>query len=98
MRKMCENGPWKHSQDQKGNGKNIRSDIMKQLTEEPDLLLTNVTTCDETGRIFQFDPKTKCQSKHWRTPSSPRMKKTRLSKLKLKTIIVFDDEEVVMIE
>ncbi|XP_033225715.1 uncharacterized protein LOC117178395 [Belonocnema kinseyi] len=53
--------------------------------------LNNVITGDESG-IFEYDPEKKRQSSEWHTPVSPRPKKERISKSKVKTmIIVFFD-------
>ncbi|XP_066959355.1 uncharacterized protein [Macrobrachium rosenbergii] len=38
--------------------------------------------------MFQHDPETKRQTMHWKTPSSPRMKKARQNKSKLKAMLV----------
>jgi hypothetical protein len=85
------------TQEQNDNLKNICSDIMERITEQPDML-ENVITCDETW-IFQYDPEMKRQSMPWR-PSSSRMKKARMSKSKVKAlmIIFFDIRGVIMIE
>jgi hypothetical protein len=48
------------TQEHKDNQKNICSDIMERITEQPDVL-ENIFTCDETW-IFQYDPETKRQS------------------------------------
>jgi len=58
MTKVCAKlVPKNLTQDQKDNRKNICSDTMERLTEEPDLL-THVITGDETW-IFQYDSETK---------------------------------------
>jgi hypothetical protein len=60
--------------------------------------LDKVITCDETW-IFTYDPETKCQTMHWKTPSSPNMKKARQSKSKFKAmLIVFFDIKGVIFE
>jgi hypothetical protein len=41
---------------------------MERITEQPGVL-ENVITCDETW-IFQYDPQTKRQLMHWKTPTS----------------------------
>lgn len=61
------------TQEQRNNRKNIPSDIMKRLIEEPDLL-TNVITCDETW-IFHYDLGKKRLSIHCQTPTFSRIKK-----------------------
>jgi hypothetical protein len=98
MKKVCAKMvPKNVTQEQKGNRKNICSDIMERITEQLDML-ENVIICDVT-RIFQYDPETKRQSMHWKTPTSPRMKKARMSNLKVKAMIVFFDiRGVIVIE
>ena len=39
--------------------------------------------------FFQYDPESKRQSMHWKSPSSPRQKKARLSKSKFKAMMIF---------
>jgi hypothetical protein len=84
--------------EQKNNQKNICSDIMEQMTQQSHVL-ENVTICDETW-IFQYDPETKRQSMHWKTPNSLRMKKTRTNKWKVKAMVIafFDIRGIFMIE
>ena len=55
--------------------------------------MKNVITGDETW-IFEYDPETKRQSKEWHTSASPRPKKVRRSKSKIKSmfICIFDSE------
>ena len=48
-------------------------------------------TGDESW-VFDYDPETKRQSEEWHTKSSPRPKKARMSRSRVKTmIIVFSD-------
>ena len=83
--------------DQKENRKRICAEILEQIEANPNFL-ENVITCDETW-IFQYDPETKRQSMHWKTPSSPRLKKARQSKSKFKAmLIVFFDIKGVILE
>nr|CAH7751414.1 unnamed protein product [Callosobruchus chinensis] len=99
MTKVCAKMvPKNLTPEQKENRKNICIDIMQQLEADPGLL-EKVVTCDKTW-IFQYDPETKRQSMHWKTQSSPRMKKARMSKSKLKAmlIIFFDVRGVIMVE
>jgi hypothetical protein len=90
--------PKNFTQEQKDNQKNMCSDIMEGLTEELDVL-ENVITCDETW-IFQYDLETKRQSMHWKTPTTLRIKKARMSKSKVKTIMIvsFNIRGAIMIE
>lgn len=87
MNKVCAKMvPKNLSQDQKDNRKNICSDILQMINEQPNLL-ENVITCDDTW-IFQYDPETKRQSMHWKTPTLPIIKKVRMSKSKLKVMLI----------
>jgi hypothetical protein len=36
--------------------------------------------------FIQYDPETKRHSMHWKTPTSPRMKKARMGKSKVKAV------------
>ncbi|XP_056639027.1 uncharacterized protein LOC130446672 isoform X1 [Diorhabda sublineata] len=61
------------------------------MCESDPQFLNNVITGDESW-IFEYDPETKRQSSEWHTPASPRPKKGRMSKSKVKTmLIVFID-------
>ena len=57
--------------------------IIECLQTEPDLL-RRVITGDETRISFEYDPETKRQSCQWKSPTSPRPKKARQSKLSQK--------------
>jgi hypothetical protein len=99
MRKICAKMVQKNlTQEQKDNRKNIRSDIMERITEQADVL-ENVITCDEKS-IFKYDPETKRQAMHWKTPNSRRMKKARMSKQKVKAMVTvfFDIRGIFTIE
>jgi len=56
----------------------------------------HVITGDETW-IFKYDPDTKRQSLEWHTCNSPHQKKARMSKSKIKTMLIcfFDSQGVV---
>ena len=84
--------------EQKMNRKDICSDIMERFTDDPELI-SKIITSDETW-IFLYDPETKRQSMHWKTPTSPRVKKARMSKSKLKVMLIvfFDINGIIMIE
>ena len=49
---------------------------------------------------LQYDPETKRQSMHWKSPQSPRKKKARMSKSKFKAIMIvfFDIRGVIYID
>jgi hypothetical protein len=66
--------------EQKENRKRICTDILEQIQANSHFL-DKVITCDETWM-------TKRQSMHWKTPSSPKMKKAHQSKSKFKTMLL----------
>ena len=65
------------------------------IEEEPDFL-GKVITGDETW-VFQYDLETKRQSLQWKTAASPRPKKARMSKSKIKMMLItfFDQRGLV---
>jgi hypothetical protein len=67
----------------------------EKIEENPDFL-NSVITCDETW-LFQYDPETKRQSMQWETTHSPRSKKARMLKSKVKTVLVvfFDIKRII---
>ncbi|GFY03017.1 mariner Mos1 transposase [Trichonephila clavipes] len=67
--------------------------LKKDLT----FFFDNVITGDESW-FFQYDPETKLQSNEWHTPQSPRQKKARMSKSRMKgmLIVFFDKSGVVL--
>ena len=73
--------------DQKEIRMNICADILQNIGNDPNLL-ENIITCDESW-FFQYDPESKHQSMHWKSPSSPRQKKARQSKSKFKAMKIF---------
>ena len=61
------------------------------MCDQDPLLLENIVTEDETW-CYQFDLESKRQSIAWCSPTSPRPKKSRLQKSKVKTpLIAFFD-------
>jgi len=72
--------------EQKEIGMNIYADILQNIENDPNLL-ENVITCDESW-FFQYNPESKCQSMHWKSPSSPRQKKAQQSKSKFKAMLI----------
>jgi len=65
---------------------NICADILQNNENDPHFL-QNVITFDELW-FFQYNPKSKHQSMHWKNPSSPRQNKARQSKSKLKAVMI----------
>jgi hypothetical protein len=60
-------------------------DFPEQLSE--DIFLDRVITGDETW-CYQYDPEAKRQSMEWRSKNSPRPKKPKMSKSKIKTTLI----------
>jgi len=77
---------------------NCCADTLENIKNDSNFLL-NVITCDETW-IFQYDPETKRQSMHWKSPQSPRKKKVHMSKSKFKAMmtVFFDIRGVIYID
>ena len=99
MRKVCAKMvPRLLNDGQKENRVQVCQDILKQLEITPDLL-SRVVTGDESW-IFEYDPLTKRQSPEWKSASSPRPKKARLfkSKIKVMLIVFFDVHGIVHLE
>ena len=65
------------------------------MINDPTLLL-NVITGDESN-VYAYDLETKLQSSQWKSPGSPKPKKARMPKSKLKQILIcfFDQEGIV---
>ena len=86
MRKMCANMvPKVLSEDQKQQRVTVCQDIIERL-DDPDLL-GRVITGDESW-TFEYDPETKWQSRQWISPASPRPKKARMSKSKVRVMLI----------
>ena len=96
MRKMCAKMvPKLLSDDQKQHRVRVCEDTLEEIGADPDFL-RHIITGDETW-VFQYDPETKRQSQQWFTPNSPRPKKARMSKSKIKTMLItfFDQKGLV---
>ncbi|XP_050538772.1 protein GVQW3-like [Daktulosphaira vitifoliae] len=99
MKKVCAKMiPKNLTIDRKFNRKKICSDTLKIIKDDPSFI-NNIITCNETWS-FTYDPETKRQFMHWKTPTSPRMKKTRMSKSKFKAMLIvfFDIEGIIFVE
>jgi len=83
------------TQDQKDSRVAICQELKETVKNDPTLLL-NVITGDESI-VYAYDPETKLQSSQWKSPGSPRPKKARMQKSKLKTMLIcfFDQEGIV---
>jgi len=72
--------------EQKANRTDVCLDILDRLEREPEFF-SRVITGDESC-ILEYDPETKRQSRQWHTANSPRPKKARVSKSKIKSIFI----------
>jgi len=99
MRKVCAKMvPKLLSDEQKECCKEFCLDLLQCIENEPDLL-NSIITCDETW-VFMHGPETKQQSMQWKSTSSPRPTKARMSHSKFKAtlIVFFDIQGIVMAE
>ncbi|XP_011699262.1 PREDICTED: putative uncharacterized protein FLJ37770, partial [Wasmannia auropunctata] len=73
-------------------------ELLDLIQNEPDFL-NFVVTGDESW-MFEYDPESKRQSSEWHTTSSPRPKKARMSKsrIKIMLIVFFDVRGIVHYE
>jgi hypothetical protein len=60
--------------------------MFERLETEP-YFLTRTIKGDENW-FFEYDPETRRQSEDWHTPQSPRQKKTRMSKSRIRIMII----------
>jgi len=87
MRKICAKMvPRNLTQQQWDARVSVSAELLKQVEADPDLM-ERVITGDESW-FFQYDPETKHQSLEWCSKRSPRPKKARMSKTKLKCMLV----------
>jgi len=61
----------------------ISSDLLRNAEMFDRIINGNETWC------FQYDPETKRQSMQWKTQNSPQFKKARMSRSKVKTMLVY---------
>ena len=71
---------------QKANRRDVCLDLLDRLEREPEFF-SRVITGDESW-ILKYDPETKRQSREWHTANSPRPKKARMSKSKIKSMLI----------
>jgi len=86
MRKVCAKiVPKNLTTEQKANRRDVCLDLLDRLEREPEFF-SRVITGDESW-ILEYDPETKRQSRQWHTANSPRPKKARMGKSKIKSMI-----------
>ena len=83
---------------QKENRRNVCLDLLERIKNDKHFF-KHVITDDELW-IFECDPETKRQSLEWHTSNSPNPKKARISKSKIKSMLIcfFDSQGVVQKE
>ena len=87
MRKLCAKMiPKNLTTEQKANRRDVCLDLLESLEREPEFF-SRVITGDESW-ILEYDPETKLQSRDWYTAKSPRLKKARMTKSKIKSMII----------
>jgi len=74
------------SDDQRHERVQYAKDIIKTACRNK-IFLNLIVAEDETW-CFRYDPTIKCQSAEWKSPASPKGKKVRLQKSKVKTMLV----------
>ena len=90
MRKVCAKMvPKKLTTEQKANRRDVFLDLLDRLEREPEFF-SRVITGDESW-ILEYNPETKRQSRKWHTANSPRPKKARMRKSKIKSMLIFFD-------
>ena len=87
MRKACTKMvPKNLKTDQKANRRDVCLDLLDCLERKPEFF-SRVITGDESW-ILEYDPETKHRSREWHTANSPRPKKARMSKSKIKSMFI----------
>jgi len=72
---------------------------MVQEAESDENFMGQIITDDKTW-VYGYDPETKRQSSQWKSADSPRPKKTRQvrSKVKVMFVVFFDMDDIVQYE
>ena len=72
---------------------------MLQEAESEENFMVQIIAGDETW-VYGYDPEMKCQSSQWKSADSPRPKKVRQvrSKMKVMLIVFFDMEGIIHYE
>ena len=68
------------------NWRDVCLDLLDRPEREPEFF-SCIIAGDESW-ILEKDPETKCQSRKWHTANSPRPKKARMSKSKIKSMLI----------
>jgi len=87
MRKICAKMVSRNLTEQQQDARlNICADLLEQVAAGSELM-DRVISGDESW-FFQYDPETKFKSLEWHSKGLPRPKKARVSKLKVKCMLV----------
>jgi len=87
MGKVCAKMvPKNLTTEQKANWRDVCLDLLDRLEREPEFF-SHVITGDESW-ILEYDPETKRQSREWHSAYSPHPKKARMSKSKIKSMLI----------
>ncbi|XP_049855555.1 uncharacterized protein LOC126336118 [Schistocerca gregaria] len=98
MTKICAKMvPKNLAPKQRETRKNVAPDMLELREINPELLNRVITGGESFFFFFQYDPQTKRQSSQWCSNGSPRPKKARMSKSKVKCMLVcfFDSKGIV---
>ena len=66
---------------------NLQLDFLERIEKDQIFFFKHDITGDESW-IFEYDPETKRQISEWHTSSSPGPKKARMSKSKIKSMLI----------
>jgi len=87
MRKVCAKMvPKNLTTEQKASWRDVCLDLLDRLERESEFF-SHVITGDESW-ILEYDPETQRQSWEWHTANSPHSKKSRMSKSKIKFMLI----------
>jgi len=92
MRKVCAKMvPKNLTTEEKANRRDVCLDLLERLEREPEFF-SRVESW-----ILEYDPETKRQSWEWHTANSPCPKKVRMSKSKIKSMLIcfFDTQGII---
>ena len=95
MRKVCARMVPKNLTTGQASRRDVCLDLLDCLEREPEFF-SRVITGDES-LILEYGPKTKRQRREWHTANAPRPKKARISKSKIKSMLIcfFDSQGIV---
>ena len=97
MRKVCAKMvPKNLTTEQKANRRDVCLDHLERFEQQPEFF-SGVITGDDESWILESEPETKLQIREWHTANSPRLKKARMSKHKIKLFLIclFDSQGIV---